>query len=243
MATLRCKKCGGDLNIIDTESTLCECEYCGSVETIPTIDDEKIIKLYDRANRLRIANEFDKAAGVYESIVDESDTEAEAYWGLVLCKYGIEYVDDPATGNKIPTCHRSSFDSVMKDSDFEMVMENADLVSRNVYRENAKQIEEIRKGIIEVSGKEDPYDIFICYKESDEKGDRTIDSVMAQDVYDALTNKGYRVFFSRISLEDKLGQEYEPYIFAALNSAKVMLAFGTNYDYYQAVWVKNEWSR
>lgn len=66
---------------------------------------------------------------------------------------------------------------------------------------------------------------------------------MAQDVYDALTDKGYRVFFSRISLEDKLGTEYEPYIFAALNSAKVMLAFGTTYDYYNAVWVKNEWSR
>jgi tetratricopeptide (TPR) repeat protein len=55
--------------------------------------------------------------------------------------------------------------------------------------------------------------------------------------------KGYRVFFSRISLEDKLGTEYEPYIFAALNSAKIMLAFGSDYDYYNAVWVKNEWSR
>ena len=65
-------------------------------------------------------------------------------------------------------------------------------------------------------------------KETDENGDRTIDSVMAQNVYDALTTKGYRVFFSRITLEDKLGQEYEPYIFAALNSAKIMLAFGTN---------------
>ena len=58
-------------------------------------------------------------------------------------------------------------------------------------------------------------------------------SVIAQDVYDALTTKGYRVFFSRITLEDKLGTEYEPYIFAALNSAKVMLAFGTSYDYYK----------
>jgi len=67
--------------------------------------------------------------------------------------------------------------------------------------------------------------------------------VIAQDVYDALTEKGYRVFFSRISLEDKLGSEYEPYIFAALNSAKVMLVFGTDYEYFNAVWVKNEWSR
>ncbi len=53
------------------------------------------------------------------------------------------------------------------------------------------------------------YDIFICYKETDDLGERTIDSVIAQDVYSALTDKGYKVFFSRISLEDKLGQEYE----------------------------------
>lgn len=242
MVTLKCKMCGGELQITE-DTSVCECEYCGSKQTIPTVDDEKLMKLYDRANRLRMSNEFDKAAGVYESIIEESDTEAEAYWGLLLCKYGIEYVDDPASGDKVPTCHRSSFDSILEDPDFEMVMENSDALARSVYRESAKQIEEIRKGIIEVSGKEEPYDIFICYKETAEDGDRTVDSVMAQDVYDALTGKGYRVFFSRISLEDKLGTEYEPYIFAALNSAKIMLAFGTSYDYYNAVWVKNEWSR
>lgn len=187
--------------------------------------------------------EFDKAAAVYENLVTEFPEEAEAYWGLVLCKYGIEYVDDPATGKKVPTCHRSSFESILEDSDFEQACENADVVARKVYREEAKSIEQIRQGILEVSGKEQPYDIFICYKETDDNGQRTLDSVMAQDVYDALTQKGYRVFFSRITLEDKLGTQYEPYIFAALNSAKVMLVFGTDYEYLNAVWVKNEWSR
>ena len=242
MAVIKCKMCGGDL-VIEPGATVAECEYCGTRQTIPNQDDEKKLTLFARANRLRMGCEFDKAAGIYESIVADFPQEAEAYWGLVLCKYGIEYVDDPATGKKIPTCHRSSFDSILEDPDFEQAQENADVVARKVYREEAKQIEEIRKGIIEVSGKEEPYDIFICYKETDENGERTVDSVIAQDVYDALTEKGYRVFFSRITLEDKLGQEYEPYIFAALNSAKIMLAFGTDYEYYNAVWVKNEWSR
>ncbi len=242
MAVIKCKMCGGDL-VIEPGATVAECEYCGTRQTIPNQDDEKKLTLFARANRLRMGCEFDKAAGIYESIVADFPQEAEAYWGLVLCKYGIEYVDDPATGKKIPTCHRSSFESVLEDSDFDQAAENADVVARKVYREEAKQIEEIRKGIIEVSGKEEPYDIFICYKETDENGQRTVDSVIAQDVYDALTEKGYRVFFSRITLEDKLGQEYEPYIFAALNSAKIMLAFGTDYEYYNAVWVKNEWSR
>ncbi len=242
MAVLKCKMCGGDLNLVEGASTA-ECEFCGTVQTVPTADNEKKMTLFARANRLRAACEFDKAAGIYESIVAEFPEEAEAYWGLILCKYGIEYVDDPATGKKIPTCHRSSFDCVLDDSNFEMVMENADTMARRVYRDEAKAIEELRKSIVEVSSKEEPYDIFICYKETAEDGQRTLDSVLAQDIYDALTEKGYRVFFSRVTLEDKLGQEYEPYIFAALNSAKIMLAVGTDYEYYNAVWVKNEWSR
>ena len=242
MTVIKCKMCGGDLQIIEGE-TVAECEYCGTKQTVPKVDDEKKLTLFSRANRLRLACEFDKAASVYESIVADFPEEAEAYWGLVLCRYGIEYVDDPATGRKVPTCHRSSFDSILEDSDFEQACENADPIARRVYRDEAKTIENIRKGIVEVSGKEAPYDIFICYKETDEKGERTVDSVIAQDVYDALTEKGYRVFFSRITLEDKLGTEYEPYIFAALNSAKVMLVFGTDYEYFSAVWVKNEWSR
>ena len=242
MATLKCKMCGGDLNV-EEGATVCECEYCGTKQTVPKLDDEKKMKLFERANRLRAACEFDKAAGVYESLVADFDQEAEAYWGLILCKFGIEYVDDPATGDKIPTCHRSSFDSLMDDPNFEMVMECADPVARRVYREEAKTIEELRKRIIEVSSKEEPYDVFISYKELDDNGERTLDSVIAQDIYTELTEKGYRVFFSRISLESKLGVEYEPYIFAALNSAKVMLVVGTDYDYFNAVWVKNEWNR
>lgn len=242
MSMLKCKMCGGDLLLVNDQSVV-ECEYCGSRQTVPAVDDDKKLNLFARANRLRFCCEFDKAAGVYESIVAEYQQEAEAYWGLLLCKYGIEYVDDPITGKKIPTCHRSSFNSVMEDNDFEQTLENADVIARKQYRDEAKQIEELRKSIIAVSANEEPYDIFICYKESDSNGDRTLDSVLAQDIYDALIKKNYRVFFSRITLEDKLGVEYEPYIFAALNSAKLMLVVGTDYEYFNAVWVKNEWSR
>ena len=90
MIVLKCKMCGADLDPQEN-STVCECDYCGTKQTIPAVDDDKKLKLYDRANRLRMNAEFDKAAGVYESIVTDFDSEAEAYWGMLLCKYGIEY--------------------------------------------------------------------------------------------------------------------------------------------------------
>lgn len=242
MAIFKCKMCGGDLNVQEG-ITVCECEYCGTKQTVPMADNEKKVNAFNRANHLRSSCEFDKAAGVYESIVSEFPEESEAYWGLCLCKFGIEYVDDPASGKKIPTCHRTSYDSIFEDSNFEQELEWADSVAHSVYRAEAKEIDRLQKEILEIAKNEQPFDVFICYKESDENGQRTVDSELAHDIYDVLTEKGYKVFYSRITLKAKLGQDYEPYIFSALNSAKVMLAIGTKYEYYNAVWVKNEWSR
>lgn len=243
MAVFKCKMCNGDLNITEADKVV-ECEYCGTTQTVPSADNEKKMTLFNRANRLRLNKEFDKAAALYEQLIAEFPEEAEAYWGLCLCNWGIEYVDDPATGEKKPTCHRASFESLMKDENYLLAMEYADLTAQRVYRREAQEIDRLNDAILSVSRNEKPYDVFICYKEkTDENGMRTHDSVLAQDIYDALTANGLKVFFSRISLEDKLGRQYEPYIFAALNSAKVMLAIGTKYEYFQAAWVKNEWSR
>lgn len=185
MAVYKCKMCGGDLHV-EEGATTAECEFCGTLQTVPSADDEKKATLFNRANRLRRASEFDKAAGIYESIVADFPEKAEAYWGLVLCKYGIEYVDDPKTGKKIPTCHRTIPVSIFDDDDFEQAQENADSLARSVYREEAKEIDRIQQRILEISAKEEPYDVFICYKETDDNGERTSDSVLAQEIYDTV---------------------------------------------------------
>jgi molecular chaperone GrpE len=58
MITFKCKMCGGDLHP-EENATTCECEYCGSVQTIPMADNEKNGNLFNRANRLRMAAEYD----------------------------------------------------------------------------------------------------------------------------------------------------------------------------------------
>ena len=242
MAVFKCKMCGGALEISE-DITVAECEYCGSKQTVPTKKDEVITNLFNRANNLRLKNEFDKATEVYSKILNENDADAEAHWGLVLCKYGIEYIEDPKTYKRIPTCHRTQYTSVLSDSDYLAALENADAVSKEVYATEAREIAELQKSILAIVKDEKPFDVFICYKETDDTGKRTVDSTLANDIYYQLTKEGLRVFYAAITLEDKLGVEYEPYIFAALNSAKVMLAIGTKPEYFNAVWVKNEWSR
>ena len=242
MATFKCKMCGGDL-IIEQGSTVAECEYCGSKQTLPKLDDDRRANLYDRANHFRRNNEFDKAAGIYEQILNEDTTDAEAYWSLVLCRYGIEYVEDPATRKRVPTVNRAQFTSIFDDDNYRSALQYADGYQRSIYEAEANAINEIQKGILAISQKEEPFDVFICYKETDTSGRRTMDSVLANDLYHQLTQEGFKVFFSRITLEDKLGTAYEPYIFAALNSAKIMVVLGTKPEHFKAVWVKNEWSR
>lgn len=242
MALFKCKMCGGALEINNNE-TVATCEYCGTQQTLPKLDDDRRANLYDRANHFRRNNEFDKAMGIYERILNEDNTDAEAYWSLVLCRYGIEYVEDPSSHKRIPTVNRAQFTSIFDDDNYKSALQYADGYQRNIYEEEAKAINEIQKGILAISQKEDPFDVFICYKETDNNGRRTPDSVLANDLYHQLTQEGFKVFFARITLEDKLGSAYEPYIFAALNSAKVMVVLGTKPEYFNAVWVKNEWSR
>lgn len=241
MAVLKCTICGGDLDIVP-DSSVGVCQYCGSTITIPKELDRKG-NLYNRAVFLRQNNEFDKAVLNYEEILREDNFDAEAHWGLVLSKYGIEYVADPKTGEYLPTCHRTQAESILSDPDYLAAIEYSDSEAKSIIMEAAKKINAIQARILEISRKEPPYDIFICYKESAEDGSRTQDSIYAQDLYYQLKKSNYKVFFARKTLESKLGSEYEPIIYAALNSAKVMVVLGTRPENFNAVWVRNEWSR
>ena len=124
MAIIKCKMCGGDMEI-SADKTFGTCEYCGSTMTLPKVSDEQRAAAINRGNHFRRAGEFDKALGVYERIVAEDDTDAEAHWCCALCRFGIDYVEDPATYEWLPTCHRASFDSFLEDVDYLAALEQS----------------------------------------------------------------------------------------------------------------------
>ena len=202
----------------------------GQLETDGVYDANKVIDITAYANRFEgVPNRYVTADYYLEDLIR---------WG----KYGIEYADN-ASGKKVPVCHRISYDSVMDDEDFELVMENSDSESRAIFREEAKIIEENRKKYIQIAESEQPYDIYISYRAKDDNGDKTAVSEIAGHLYNKLTSARYRVFLSEAALKGKKQSDCEPYIYSALNSANVMLALGTSYDDYNDVWVKNEWNR
>ena len=240
MGSCRCKMCGGHIHYAE-DASVATCEYCGTEQTIVKTDDLKKLSLFNRANTLRMQNEFDKAQLTYDNILIDDPNNAEAHWGICLCRYGIEYIT--LNNKKVPTCHRTIIKSIYDDLDYKETINNADVVAKKVYEAEAKEFDRIQKDILKISQKEQPYDIFISYKENDENNNRTKDSLMGEIIYNSLTNKGYRVFYSKIALKNKEPKDFEPIIFAALRSAKIMLAIGSKTEYFNSIWEKNEWAR
>lgn len=242
MSVFQCRCCGARLEVGGAQ-TYCECSFCGVMQTVPILDfDEKTI-LWERADNLRRGGEYDRAAAVYEQLAELCPDDPDVYWSKTLCRYGVEYVEENGFHKRIPTLNRIQYESVIDDENYRKAVAIADDGRRRVYIIWAKQLEELRRSILTVTLAEKPYDIFICYKETDANGRRTEDSILAAQLHRSLTAEGWRVFFSRVTLEDKAGTAFEPYIFAALNSAKIMLAVGTKPEHFNAVWTRNEWSR
>ena len=242
--SFKCRICGGEVTW-EKGSSMGECIYCGSKQPIPSNLTAHTQDLYNDAFEYLKKNEYDKAFVVYENIIKENPTDAEAYWGRCLCRYGIEYVDDPNTGKKIPTCHRLQAKSILKDEDYLSALKFApDEATKSLYTMRATTIDVIQRDIISISqGEEGKYDIFISFKDTDNNENRTKDSHLAEEIYNELTKQGYKVFFSRVTLAQKLGAVYEPYIYAAIHSAKIMIVVGTKPEYIESAWVRNEWSR
>ena len=204
--------------------------------------DTNIQELLNRAEHLRQVHDYDGAVSAYENILAEHPGDAAARWGLVLSRYGIEYTHDAKTDQDVPGINRMSLDSVLEDRDYLLAVENADEETAEYFRTEARRIAAIQEQLADIVRREKPFDVFISFKSGDGRK-RTRDYALAQEIYDALTAEGFRVFFSPVTLRQHPGEVYEPYIFSALYTAKVMVLVGTRREYLESEWVKNEWSR
>lgn len=241
MSILECKNCGAPLPEVSKDGTV-TCRYCGLAQSVP-MTDLKTANLYKKANNERRFQQYDEAMETYRSILKLNPDAAEAYWGLCLSRYGVEFVTDPPTGRVMATMNRMHRELITADTDYQQALAHAGLFVRDHYQEVADYLASVQQNYFLLKEKEKPYDIFICFKDSNEDGSRTRDSIHAEVLYDELTAEGYRVFFSRRTLKEVSGQQYEGHIYMALSNAKVMLLLSSKPEYVETPWMKNEWSR
>lgn len=241
MEILRCVQCKGDIAVEDN-GLIGRCLACGSVYYFKTEKNSRIISLLNQANISRLRGDYDGAILAYQIALKEDETDADAYWGITLSTFGIEYVEDKS-GKFIPTCRRTIPHSILTDENYLSALRYASHEQSEEFQRQAKEIDELQTAIKEKIKDEQDYDVFLSFKSNDANGNATQDRFIARNIFNELDKRGIRTFFSEVSLKNRLGQDYEPIIYKALYTSKVFILIATQDEYIQSSWVKNEWSR
>ena len=240
----KCEMCGGQLDIAD-DGKKAVCPYCGSTYSYSKPVTAETAAGLNRANNYRLRNMFDNAIVEYKTLLalPEFEDNAEAYWGLTLSEFGIEYVHDTREDTYVPTCHRTVPSSIFDCDSYKKAIEYASPDMRAEYEKKAAEIDDLQNAIKAQAAYIEDYEVFICFKSTDGNRLPTNDRYIARKIYDELTRRGFRVFFSEVSLKGKLGSDYEPVIYKALTTARAMILVATKEEYINAPFVRNEWSR
>ena len=231
---LKCSICGGELQ---EHGNKLACKYCRAIyECVERISEDEVIQL-NQATVQRNLLLFDDAQERYELILKSYPNNSEAAWGAFLCSYGIIYEQD-YDGTYKPTCHRLNECPVEKSPYYSKLTGEA--------KNRASEIENLRQSILAQAKSISPYDVFICYKATDDWHGRSMptrEANWARDIYEMLTrDMGLKVFFAEKCLSGS-NTDYEPHIYSALQSAKLMLVLANSLEHVNAVWVQNEWRR
>lgn len=237
-----CKMCGKLLP--DTEgSGICECEFCGSRQTVPKLYKDKYAEIYNRACGLRFKTDFEGAEKLFSQLCEEFPEEPEGYWERVLCRCGILYEDEPVSGLKVPVCHRAYGVELADDKDCCAALSLSDAEQSTVYRREASALEMLRRDMLERVGTGESYDVYICCRIADEQGNMTADSIIAEEMFRQLSQEGMRVFYAPETLGDMTEKDSETYINAAIRRSSVLIVISAGAESFASPHFKSEWGR
>lgn len=233
--------CGGYIEL-DDERKVYECKCCGSRQTV-AMDIEELLKILNRANGHRMKQEFAEAEADYRTAITEYPDDAEGYWGLCLCKYGVLYETNGETAERFPCCVRTSMDSIFDDINFKNALERCDDEAQEVLRAEASVIDAIQVEAFKQSAVNASCDVIISFLEKDSEGLKTSDAVLAHAIYNELADSGFKIVLLGSSTKERMGSAYFSYLDAAFNSAKVMVAAGTSNNNFYSEEMRDFWGK
>ena len=246
-----CQVCGGKLKNF---GTYFRCENCDTEYRIDeSLSQDDMDAYFRRLNDFEDAERnldvmpprFDEAESEFERIIRKYPDWSAGYWGLVRSKFGIKFEID-LDGKAVPSCYKSTYEDFCDTDEYNMAIELAETEElRQSYIKWAEYIARVAKEWRQTAQKYD-YDVFISFKASeDSDGHETRDAREMHKLYDLIRDKGYRVFFSPVTLvaEGVAGKGSEPYIFNALDRSRALIVYGSKKEYFTSTWVQNEWQR
>ena len=239
---LSCSCCGTLLAFAE-DVAIIECPACGTSCATPHATGDMLLTL-QRAVEQRLACDFHNAELSYQQVLLFRPDEHEALWGRLLCHYGVEYVEVPATRRRMPTVRTVRPKPMQEQADFIKACEFAPEAVREQYRRSAAYIDDAQAEIRQKARACQPYDVFLCHKTTRPGShEYTQDFHRATQLYHFLKDQGVRVFFAPECLQGAAGSNYEAGIYHALQTSRVMLMVCSQADYLTSAWVRSEWTR
>lgn len=239
-ASFVCPTCGSrEFEDLD-DKIKCKCcfnTYDKTEDKLPFTND------LSQADNFRQMADFTHAKMIYKRVIDENpDADlTSAYWGVYLCDNNVVFEKD-GKGDVFPSFYKVLTEQSVENEYYQRAIEcstafhpdkTANLVAL------AGKIDNDRKMYWDINAKSEPFDVFICFK-----NDNGLSSMWAREIYNRFTRK-YNVFFSEETLKyiKSLYREYEPNIYYALYTAKVMIVICKDRKELESQWVQNEWFR
>lgn len=242
---IRCPYCNGPISSEDIKNGVIKCSWCRKESFLKNSSPE-----LTESVKLRNDLEFEQAKEVASRLLETQSDNPEVYWQLLLCDFGISFGQENGTIVENPLLNTPQPNPIYENPWYKKLVEACEKTGeKNIYEPVAKQIEEIRIRANRIIKNEKKYDCFICYKQTPDSNEgKTIDSEYARELYQKLTAMNLKVFFAEETLgKEYAGDPYEPHIYHALMTAKVMfLVAGNSKDgseYPFRKYVKSEWKR
>lgn len=247
--TLKCGTCGEPLDILLAENGVIKCGICDYFNTLPKEDtSDSVREKLALGNGLLDTAKFDDAFMMFSRAADEDMNEPEAYFGMALAEYKIQYVvslkDDGQTKRLQAIVHAISQDNFCDNINYRRALNKATPEQRRVYEERAQEIDYIRDQFYKFKNSGLKYDCFLCLKvTNDITKEKTPESRVADEICTYLRRKGFRPFYSEQVLENVTGGDYEAHILYALQSAECMVIVCYDEAHLRTKWVQNEYKR
>lgn len=236
----KCYVCGAPLNQKNIEMFKgYVCPYCG--EEIPLEIDDNISKLMNYVVSAIKEYNFDGAKKECDEILNDEayKTNPLANWCALLASNKIAYLKNNSDEYE-PTFLNPNIKPIT-DSPYYKGL-------GSYYMTKADDIESKRREIVRQLNKIAVCDVFISYKQRSisDSSQTTPEKEWAYKLYETLrkkkiNNKKIKVFLNTKSLN--VNADWEPTIYSAISSARLMVVMASSLENINSDWVKNEWKR